>query len=68
MEKHKAVDYLRKVQSYRRTASEAPLTMTFRWRANGCPNWLRSVFVQVYCNEYGKIMRQTLIKPTMSKP
>ena len=25
MEKHKAVDYLRKVQSYHRTASEAPL-------------------------------------------
>ena len=33
--------------------------MTFRWRVNGCLIWLRSVSMQVYCNEYGKIMCQT---------
>ena len=33
--------------------------MTFRWRADVCPFWLLSVSVQVNCNEYGKIMRQT---------
>ena len=27
--------------------------------ADGCPFWFLSVSVQVYCNEYGKIMRQT---------
>ena len=27
---------------------------TFSWQAGGCPFWLLSVSVQVYCNEYGK--------------
>ena len=40
--------------------------MTFRWRANGCPIWLRYVSVQVYCNEYGKIMREVVIKAAYS--
>ena len=70
MEKHKAVDYLRitgwkssklPMSGHHRTASEAPFVMTFRWQADGCPFWLLSVSVKVYCNEYmyGKIMRQT---------
>ena len=67
MEKHKAVIILgllvRKVQSYRCRVIIGPLarrhlydvSLEGRW----LPVWLLSVSVQVYCNEYGKLMRQT---------
>ena len=66
MEKHKAVDYLDitgwkstklPMSGHHLTASSA-IYMTFRWRDGGCPFYILSVSVQVYCNEYGKIMRQ----------
>ena len=67
MEKHKAVIILgllvRKVHSYRCRVIIGTLTRRHLydvcWRADGCPFWLLSVSMQVYCNEYGKIMRQT---------
>ena len=47
-----------KVQSYLCRVIIGPLAWRHlyddRWRADGCPFYLLSVSVQVYCNEYGK--------------
>ena len=67
MEKHKAVIILgllvRKVQSYRCRVIIGPLARRHLYDVSLAGRWLpvlvTSVSVQVYCNEYGKIMRQT---------